>query len=330
MLTREQCEQREYALLSENAAKAAESKGRRREEEKCGLRTEFQRDRDRIIHSKALRRLMHKTQVFIAPEKDHFRTRLTHTIEVSQIARTIARALRLNEDLTEAIALGHDLGHTPFGHAGETALAKVHPAGFRHNVQSLRVCDVLETSKGRRGMNLTEEVRDGIVGHTGSGMPFTLEGRIVKTADRIAYVNHDTDDALRSGIIKESDLPAGAIALLGDTTSRRINTLICDMIASSDGRDDIVQSDACKGAMNELRDFLFAAVYMSEPVAREAKRYEIEKAIPALYDYYMQNPDMLPDEYRPLIDEFGLAEVVKDHVASMTDRFARDTYLAIL
>ena len=199
-------EKREYEILSPLAAKSKESLGRDFEEEKCAVRTEYQRDRDRIIHSKAFRRLMHKTQVFLAPEGDHFRTRLTHTIEVSQIARTIARALALNEDLTEAIALGHDLGHTPFGHSGESVLNEIHPGGFKHNVQSLRVVEVLESHNGNRGMNLTREVRDGIVNHTGPVLPMTLEGQIVKISDRIAYINHDIDDALRSGVISESEL----------------------------------------------------------------------------------------------------------------------------
>ncbi|MDR1068584.1 MAG: dNTP triphosphohydrolase, partial [Clostridiales Family XIII bacterium] len=207
MLTREESEQREYQILSEYAAKAAESKGRAAAEEQCEFRTDFQRDRDRVIHSKALRRLMHKTQVFLAPEGDHYRTRLTHTLEVAQISRSIARGLRLNEDLTEAIAMAHDLGHTPFGHNGEYFLDKKHPGGFKHNIQSLRVVDVLENSANRRGMNLTEEVRDGIKNHTGSTRPYTLEGQVVKISDRIAYINHDIDDALRSGVIAESDLP---------------------------------------------------------------------------------------------------------------------------
>ena len=319
-------ERREYEILSPDAAKAAESKGRRRDEGKCEFRTDFQRDRDRIIHSKALRRLMHKTQVYIAPEEDHFRTRLTHTLEVAQIARTIARALRLNEDLTEAIAMGHDLGHTPFGHAGETALGQVHPGGFRHNVQSIRVCDVLEKSSAGRGMNLTEEVRDGILNHTGAGVPTTLEGRIVKTADRIAYVNHDTDDALRNGIITEGDLPKSAISFLGETISRRINTLTRDMVEASDGTGDIKQSEACLEAMNELRDFLFAAVYRSDLVESDAERYEIGNAIPALYDYYSKNPEKISLEYQGLIGEYGLAEIVKDHVAGMTDRYAWEMY----
>ena len=329
MLSREQSEQREYEILSASATKAAESKGRQRHEEKCEFRTDFQRDRDRIIHSKAFRRLMHKTQVFIAPEEDHFRTRLTHTLEVAQIARTIARALRLNEDLTEAIALGHDLGHTPFGHTGETVLAKAHPAGFRHNVQSLRVCDVLERNSTRRGMNLTAEVRDGILNHTGETQPFTPEGRIVKTADRIAYVNHDTDDALRSGIIRESDLPKEAAAFLGDTISKRIDALIRDMVQTSEAAGDIRQSQSFMQAMNELRGFLFDAVYLSERVAADSKRYEIDSVIRVLYDYYMKNPERLPGEYQELISGFGLAEIVKDHIAGMTDRYARDTYLEV-
>ena len=316
-------------MLSADAAKSAESRGRKREEEKCVIRSDFQRDRDRIIHSKALRRLMHKTQVFIAPEEAHFRTRLTHTLEVAQIARTIARALKLNEDLTEAIAMGHDLGHTPFGHAGEAALAAKHPGGFRHNVQSLRVCDVLEVNGERRGMNLTEEVRDGILNHTGAVQPFTLEGRIVKTADRIAYVNHDVDDALRSGIISISDLPPEPMSVLGSTTGKRINTLILDMVEASDGTGDIRQSEVCSAAMNGLRDFLFDTVYSSDRVAADAERYEIEKVIDTLYDYYLQHPENLSHDYQALIDTYGLAEMVKDHVAGMTDRYARDMFLGI-
>ena len=203
MLIRECAEQHEKSFLAENASKSAETRGRVIYEKPCDIRTEYQRDKDQIIHSKAFRRLMHKTQVFLAPEGDHFRTRLTHTVEVSQISRTIARALRLNEDLTEAIAMGHDLGHTPFGHNGEEFLDAIHPGGFKHNFQSLRVVDVLECTENRRGMNLTEEVRDGILNHTGNGIPFTLEGQIVKISDRIAYINHDIDDALRAGIIKQ-------------------------------------------------------------------------------------------------------------------------------
>ena len=329
MLTREKSEEREYRELAECAAKSAETLGRQRAEEKCDFRTDFQRDRDRIIHSKALRRLMHKTQVFIARDEDHFRTRLTHTLEVAQISRTIARALRLNEDLTEAIAMGHDLGHTPFGHAGERELARVYPGGFAHNVQSRRVCDVLESNAERRGMNLTEEVRDGILNHTGDGLPFTLEGRIVRIADRMAYVNHDADDAIRSGIIMEDELPKSVTDVLGTTTGRRINTLTRDMALASDGTGDIRQSETCMRAMNELRAFLFERVYYSERVAKEGERFEIEKVVPALYEYYLHNPDRLPGEYLWLADEYGPAEAAKDHVASMTDRYAGEVYRTI-
>ena len=217
MLYREELERREYEILSEKATKSAASRGRLISEEKCDLRTEFQRDRDRILHSKSFRRLMHKTQVFLAPEGDHFRTRLTHTLEVAQIARTISRGLNLNEDLTEAIALGHDLGHTPFGHNGEEILNKIHLAGFKHNVQSLRVVDVLENTSSRRGLNLTQEVRDGIVNHTGSKLPLTLEGQIVRISDRIAYINHDIDDAMRSGVIEMKDIPKPSLELFGRT-----------------------------------------------------------------------------------------------------------------
>ncbi|MDR1795833.1 MAG: deoxyguanosinetriphosphate triphosphohydrolase [Clostridiales Family XIII bacterium] len=328
-LTREQSEGREYDILAPEAAKAAESKGRRREEEPCQYRTAFQRDRDRIIHSKAFRRLMHKTQVFIAPEGDHFRTRLTHTLEVSQIARSIARSLRLNEDLTEAIALGHDLGHTPFGHSGEAALAKVYPGGFRHNAQSLRVVDVLDSNERRRGMNLTEEVRDGILHHTGPGVPMTLEGRIVKTADRIAYINHDIDDALRSGLISPSDLPEGPVLRLGATTRDRIDCLIRDMVESSDGAGDILQSPSAKAAMDELRNYLFENVYFSPRVKSAEDQAMVLRAVTGLYEYYKAHPEGLPAEYAKLLPEFGAAEMAKDHVASMTDRFAREDYARI-
>jgi dGTPase len=324
MLTRIDSEQREREILSPYAVKSADSLGRLRDEAPCDFRTAFQRDRDRILHSKAFRRLMHKTQVFIAPEEDHFRTRLTHTLEVSQIARSIARGLRLNEDLTEAIALGHDLGHTPFGHSGETALARKHPNGFRHNVQSLRVVDVLESSGERKGMNLTREVRDGILHHTGDTRPMTLEGCIVKTADRMAYINHDIDDALRAGIIRESDLPAAAIDLLGRTTSKRIDSLIRDMILSSDDRDDILQSPSHRDAMTELRTFLFDHVYFSPQVKEGAEQDDIDRTIFYLYDYFLAHPDELPGEYRAICEQDGASEGVKDHIAGMTDRYARE------
>jgi len=326
MLSRKQSEEREYEILSEKATKAAESKGRQIPEEKCEFRTDFQRDRDRIIHSKALRRLMHKTQVFIAPEGDHYRTRLTHTLEVAQISRSIARGLRLNEDLSEAIAMGHDLGHTPFGHNGESVLSEVHEGGFKHNEQSLRVVDVLEQHAKRPGMNLCEEVRDGIVNHTGPNRPFTLEGQIVKISDRIAYVNHDIDDALRGKIISKNELPADCVKVLGGSTKDRINTLVSDMIATSDDKDEIRQSPECEKAMSGLRSYLFENVYYHPKVKKEADLDRIKRLIEELYKYFLSDPDKLPSEYRELIDKWGISEMVKDHIAGMTDRYAIDCY----
>ncbi len=326
MVTREDLEKKEYVNLSSLAAKPAESKGRAMPEEKCQVRTEFQRDRDRIIHSKSFRRLMHKTQVFLAPEGDHFRTRLTHTIEVSQIARTIARGLSLNEDLTEAIALGHDLGHTPFGHSGETILNNIHPGGFKHNVQSLRVVEVLEGSKGKFGMNLTAEVKDGIVNHTGPVRPFTLEGQIVKFSDRIAYINHDIDDALRSGVIQLGDLPGDCLDALGNTHSERINTLVMDLIVHSDEQDQITMSGRCQKYMDRLREYMFENVYHNEKVKRHEDLHRVEIIINSLYDYYLDHPEYLPKERQELIEEYGIAEIVKDHIAGMTDRYALNLY----
>ena len=326
MFNRIESEQREFEMLSPFAAKAAESKGRLRPEEPCEFRTDYQRDRDRIIHSKALRRLMHKTQVFLAPEGDHYRTRLTHTLEVAQIARSIARSLRLNEDLTEAIAMGHDLGHTPFGHNGETYLDERHPGGFMHNIQSLRVVDILETQHGRRGMNLTGEVRDGILNHTGPAKPMTLEGQVVKISDRIAYINHDIDDAMRSGIISEADLPKYCLETLGDSTRKRIDTLVKDMIISNTESDEIRQSEACAAAMNELREYMFKNVYFNSYVKKDEELSKIRNLIIRLYDYYLENPGELPGEYFRMIDEFGADEMVKDQIAGMTDRYAIDTF----
>lgn len=326
MLLREELEKREFEILSEKAVKSAESKGRMFPEEKCNIRTDFQRDRDRIIHSKAFRRLMHKTQVFLAPEGDHFRTRLTHTIEVSQIARTIARALNLNEDLTEAIALGHDLGHTPFGHNGEEVLNKIHPGGFEHNVQSLRVADVIESTQSRRGMNLTMEVRDGIVNHTGPVRPFTLEGQIVKISDRIAYINHDIDDAIRSGVISAEDLPEEAIRVFGSTHRMRINNMVVDVITNSDGRDIICQSEEYKTNLDALRTFMFATVYKSSRVKREEDLNKVEVVISSLYDYFIKNIDQLPEDMKEIAERDGKNEAVKDYVAGMTDRFALAVY----
>lgn len=322
MILRMQLEQREYAFLSEKAAKAAESKGRSVFEEPCDMRTDFQRDRDRIIHSKSLRRLMHKTQVFLKPEGDHFRTRLTHTLEVAQIARTIARGLALNEDLTEAIAMGHDLGHTPFGHNGENFLDERHPGGFRHNEQSLRIVDYLELNDQGRSMNLTQEVRDGILNHTGPNLPFTLEGQIVRVSDRIAYINHDIDDAIRGGIIHREDLPAACMEGLGTTHKQRIDLLVHDLIKNSDGRDLIIMSDEYKELMNILRDFMFEHVYHSKVVKRDEELDKIRNMFFFLYDYFLDNPAKLPKERQSMIETFGLDEVVKDHIAGMTDRYA--------
>lgn len=326
MLLREQLENQEYQNLSHFAAKSKESKGRVIKEDPCQMRTEFQRDRDRIIHSKALRRLMHKTQVFLAPEGDHFRTRLTHTLEVSQIARTIARALALNEDLTEAIAMGHDLGHTPFGHNGEIFLNERHAAGFKHNVQSLRVVDVLERNSRGSTMNLTAEVRDGILNHTGEQLPFTLEGQIVKISDRIAYINHDIDDALRGNIISIEDLPGECIEFLGKDHRTRINTLVTDMVMSSDGMPSICQSPKAKQHMNNLRNFMFENVYSNSVVKKDSELDKIRNLIFSLYDFYLASPNFLPQEQQDMICEYGIEEVVKDHIANMTDRYAINIY----
>lgn len=326
MLSRTDLEQREFLILAPGAAKSAETKGRRFFEEKCEIRTDFQRDRDRIIHSKAFRRLMHKTQVFLAPEGDHFRTRLTHTFEVSQIARTIARALNLNEDLTEAIALGHDLGHTPFGHNGEEILNKIHPRGFEHNVQSLRVVDVLESTASRKGMNLTMEVRDGIVNHTGANLPFTLEGQIVKISDRIAYINHDIDDAMRSGVICLEDIPRSSLTLFGRTHRERINNMVTDVIENSDGSDRICQSAAYKEELDLLRTFMFANVYKSNRVKREEDLNKVDVVLSSLYDYFLEHIGELPQDLQEIAVSDGPEEAVKDYIAGMTDRFALSTY----
>lgn len=322
MLIRECAEQHEKSFLAENASKSAETRGRIIYEKPCDIRTEYQRDRDRIIHSKAFRRLMHKTQVFLAPEGDHFRTRLTHTVEVSQISRTIARALRLNEDLTEAIAMGHDLGHTPFGHNGEEFLDAIHPGGFKHNFQSLRVVDVLECTENRRGMNLTEEVRDGILNHTGNGIPFTLEGQIVKISDRIAYINHDIDDALRAGIIKQQDIPEECVRLLGETHSKRINNLVTDLIMNSKGEDSIRLSDDFQEKTDMLRKFMFKNVYHSSLVKKTEELEKINMMLKLLYNYFMEHTEELPHELSELLASENKSEIVKDHIAGMTDRYA--------
>ena len=328
MINRKAIEEREYTILSKYAAKAGDSKGRDFDEEKCEVRTEYMRDRDRIIHSKAFRRLMHKTQVFIAPEGDHFRTRLTHTIEVSQIARTIGRALGLNEDLIEAIAMGHDLGHTPFGHNGETFLSEIHPGGFKHNLQSLRVVEVLEGNKGAlgRGMNLTKEVRDGILNHTGKGIPFTLEGQVVKTSDRIAYINHDIDDAVRSNVISESELPKDCIDFLGRSHRERVNTMVTDMIENSWEKSAIAMSEDCTMYMSKLREFMFDQVYHNAKVKKDEELEMVRTVIQSLYRYYTAKPEELPAENYALIDDYGVEESVKDYIAGMTDRYAQRDY----
>ena len=328
MLLREDIEKREYGL-SPLASKSSETKGRAVEEEPCRLRTEFQRDRDRIIHSKAFRRLMHKTQVFLAPEGDHYRTRLTHTLEVAQVARTITRALNLNEDLTEAIALGHDLGHTPFGHNGEAILNDIHPGGFRHNEQSLRVVDILESTKGRQGMNLTYEVRDGILNHSGANMPSTLEGEVVRISDRIAYINHDIDDAIRSGVITLEDFPKEALELFGDRHSKRIDNMVNNVIEFSDGKDHIRMDDEHWATLNLLRDFMFANIYRSKDVKKEEDIMMLEKVIKSLYAHFNDNPSELPEDFQKNIARDGTDEVVKDFVASMTDRYAITVYRQI-
>ena len=321
MNIREHYEEIESNILSSFAALSVNSKGRTICIDKCDIRTEYQRDRDRIIHSKSFRRLKHKTQVFIAPEGDHYRTRLTHTLEVSQIARTIARALRLNEDLTEAIALGHDLGHTPFGHTGESVLNEICIYGFKHNEQSLRVVEKLEDG---RGMNLTYEVRDGILNHCGNSMASTLEGIIVKYADRIAYINHDIDDAIRAGIIKTNDIPEEYLSILGHTHSKRINNMITDIISSSIDKDNISMSENVKDATDKLREFMFKNVYIGSKAKNEEKKAKY--LINELYKYFKINYDELPQEFRDRLKSDGLDNIVCDYIAGMTDIYAVNTF----
>lgn len=317
---REQYEQFEKNFLSENAMLSINTVGRKTAEEKCEFRTDFQRDRDRIIHSKSFRRLKHKTQVFLSPESDHYRTRLTHTLEVSQIARTIARVLRLNEDLVEAVALGHDLGHTPFGHAGERALDKLAPFKFTHYEQSVRVCDCIE--KNGRGLNLTGEVLNGIKCHTIGEEASTLEGRIVRYADKIAYINHDIDDAVRAGIISDDDIPKEASQHLGYSKSKRINSMVKSIITSSN--DDIIMDSQTLKYFNLLHDFLLNEVYRN-PKAKgeETKVFGI---IEGLYNYYMSHPEKLGEEYIKIANKEGIERAVVDYIACMTDHFAIVTY----
>ncbi len=371
MTIREQTEQLELQILSPRAAPAARSRGRERPEPKCPLRTDFQRDRDRIIHCKSFRRLIYKTQVFIAPEQDHYRTRLTHTLEVAQIARTIARALNLNEDLTEAIALGHDLGHTPFGHAGEQALDQAYrrfdpAAHFTHWEQSLRVVEVLENEG--QGLNLTWETRDGIAHHSKGqedlpvparpshgdtpataeacppavrrggcatcGLPATMEGRVVMFADRIAYINHDIDDAMRAGIITLADLPENCVRILGDTHSRRITTMVGDLVGHTGEGDDVIMGDEVLAATNELKDFLFERVYGglgvdAGPSANSGRGLQgVTEVVADLFRYYIENPADLPEPAPAGESPAGLARRVCDHIAGMTDRYAKTQFIA--
>ena len=322
MTVRERTEQIERETLSPYACRSAESRGRARPLERCPMRTDFQRDIDRIVHCKAFRRLKHKTQVFLEPEGDHYRTRMTHTLEVSRIAQTIARGLRLNEDLTEAAALGHDLGHTPFGHAGERILNEIMPGGFEHNVQSLRVVERLEN--GGAGLNLTWEVRNAILCHTGDDAADTLEGRIIRLADQIAYINHDIDDAIRGGIIFPMDIPLSASQVLGFTHGERIDALVTDIIRESEGRNAVRQSEECRKAMVELREFMFRAVYYN-PVAK-GEESKAQDMIRRLYDYYRCYPDKLPAEFQEIRLMEGEERAVCDYIAGMTDKYAVEQF----
>jgi len=315
---REEYEKYEDIRLSKYACKSIDSRGRREYEVECDIRTKFQRDRDRIIHSKAFRRLKHKTQVFLAPEGDHYRTRLTHTLEVSQISRTIARALRLNEDLTEAISLGHDLGHTPFGHNGEKILNSITSSGFQHNIQSLRVVDILEKHKDKQGLNLTYEVRDGILNHRGENSPETLEGRIVKIADRIAYLNHDIDDAIRAKVIKKDDIPSDVVKILGSDHGERINNMITNIVVNSTDKNDIMVSDKVQFATDKLRNFMFENIYLNKKAKSE--NYKAEKILKDLFAYYLENTNKIPKDTFLIKEDKEIR--VKDYIAGMTDRYA--------
>ncbi len=317
MSIRLMCEENERKILSPNAVLSAESKGRLRPEDECDVRTCFQRDRDRIIHSQSFRRLKHKTQVFLSPSGDHYRTRLTHTLEVSQIARTIARALSLNEDLTEAIALGHDLGHTPFGHAGERALAKLSSNGFKHYEQSVRVVDFLE--KDGKGLNLTDEVRNGILCHTIGEDAYTLEGQIIRIADKIAYINHDIDDAIRADVISEGDIPLELRMSLGMSKSERINNMVLNVIHNSTDK-KILMSDDFWDRFNDLHSFMFTAVYRN-PVCKS----EESKAVAMLekiYEHYSIHPDELPEQFKKIAELEGIDRAVCDYIAGMSDTYS--------
>jgi len=322
MNCREYVERAEEMLLSPYATLSKMTKGRKHPIRPCEMRTEFIRDRDRIVHCKSFRRLKHKTQVFLAPQGDHYRTRLTHTLEVSQIARSISRALRLNEDLTEAIAMGHDLGHTPFGHCGETMLNQLVPGGFEHNEQSLRVVEILENDG--RGLNLTFEVRDGILHHTKRGTPATLEGKVVSLSDRIAYLNHDIDDAVRAGVISESDIPKSCVELLGNSHGTRIDSMIKDVVVQSTNQPFVQMSNAVSEQFEVLRDFMFERVYYN-PVAK-SEEGKAKRVVEQLFHYYCRHLEEMPDEFLLRREIDGEKKVVADFIACMTDNYATRDY----
>ena len=326
MTIRERIEQIEADTLSPYACLSINAKGRDREEPQCDIRPVFQRDRDRILHSKSFRRLKSKTQVFLTPMGDHYRTRLTHTLEVSQNARTIAKALRLNEDLVEAIALGHDLGHTPFGHAGERVLNEMNPAGFKHNEQSVRVAQCLE--KNGQGLNLTWEVLDGMKNHSMHSMPHTLEGKIVRLADKIAYINHDIDDSVRAKVLREEDLPKEFTEVLGTTYRERINTMVLDIVKHSENLNDIVMSKEVRDAMIGLRKFMFERVYEEPNTKKEEDK--IKNIIGPLYEYYLIHVEQLPEYNKKMINKsVDVPMAVCDYIAGMTDHFAIEKYTEI-
>lgn len=327
MNIRQKNEELERKYLSPYAALSCESMGRDREEPQCDLRTVYQRDRDRILHCKAFRRLKHKTQVFLSPMGDHYRTRLTHTLEVAQIARTIAKSLDLNEDLTEAIALGHDLGHTPFGHAGERTLNEVCSLGFKHYVQSIRVVERLEDNG--KGLNLTKEVRDGILNHRTSGHPSTLEGKVVRLSDKIAYINHDIDDAIRGKIISEKDIPGKYTEILGNTTKKRLDKLVHDIVENSFEKNDIFMSQEVHAAMMGLRGYMFENVYTNPRAKSEEEK--AEEMLKIMFDYFLHNVNKMPEEFIYLINECGENEeqVVCDYIAGMTDQYSVDIFQKI-
>ncbi len=327
MKLRLEYEQREKEWLSNKACLSSRTLGRRKEEIPCDIRTDFQRDRDRVIHSKSFRRLKHKTQVFLSPEGDHYRTRMTHTLEVAQISRTIARALRLNEDLTEAIAMAHDLGHTPFGHCGETVLNRIYPGGFIHNEQSLRVVDLLEDGRYEGfGLNLTEEVRDGILHHNGEQECKTLEGDIVRLSDRIAYINHDIDDAMRAGMLEIRQIPKECLDCLGESHGARINTMVVDVIENSINKEYIRMSEHVAYHTDKLRNFMFEHIYLNAKAKGEEGK--AQKIIEQLYGYFTVHQEELPENIRR---ESGHLEGVKDYIAGMSDRYAikkfKDIYI---